>query len=85
MSKLLVRGTCLLTFLLAGTPGYLAAIGVHYAVGYTNWWHLVPVFSGFSLLVAALILCYPYMCQPDPALHEGWCRFLAGKTGRQHL
>ena len=34
------------TLLLAGLPGYAAAIGVHYAVGYESPFHLAPAFGG---------------------------------------
>jgi dihydroorotate dehydrogenase len=49
------------TFLVAGTPAYLAAIGVHFVVGYTNLWHLTPAFSGAGLFAIALALAYPYL------------------------
>ena len=42
------------TLLLAGLPGYAAAIGVHYAVGYESAFHLAPAFVGLAIFVAAL-------------------------------
>lgn len=51
------------TLLLAGTPGYVAAIGVHYAVGYESAFHLAPAFLGLSLLGAALAASYPSLCR----------------------
>ena len=50
------------TFLIAGMCGYVAAIGVHLAVGYTNHWHLTPAFAGLTFLVIGLALSYPYLC-----------------------
>jgi hypothetical protein len=53
------------TYLLAGLSAYSAAIGVHYAVGYTHLSHLLPGFSGLGLFVAALALAYPFLCGDD--------------------
>jgi hypothetical protein len=76
------RGACWLwwTTLLAGAPGYAAAIGVHFAVGYENVWHLTPAFAGLAMFVAGLALSHPYLCRPDPALEAEWARRLAGRT-----
>jgi hypothetical protein len=59
------RGECWLwwTYLLAGGPAYVAAVGVHLAVGYTDFWHLTPAFGGSLLLAAGLGLAYPYLCE----------------------
>jgi hypothetical protein len=67
------------TTLAAGAPGYAAAIGVHYAVGYKNGWHLAPAFAGAALFAAGLALSYPYLCRRDPALEREW----AGRVGRR--
>ena len=40
------------TLLIAGIPAYAGAIGVHLAVGYTSFVHLLPVFAGLALLLA---------------------------------
>lgn len=57
------------TFLLAGTPAYISAIGVHLAVGYTSLMHLMPAFSGLAIYVTGLVLSWPYLCartsEPD--------------------
>ena len=55
------------TYLASGLPAYLAAIGVHFAVGYTNPMHLLPAFSGFGVFVLGLTLSYPYLCANDRA------------------
>ena len=50
-------------FLLGALPAYAAGIGVHFAVGYTNLWHLAPAFAGAGLFAAALLLARPYLFQ----------------------
>jgi hypothetical protein len=65
------------TLMAAGTPAFAAGIGVHFAVGYVNWMHLTPAFSGLVVFLTALLLCYPYLCQAaDPIHQETWKRFL---------
>jgi hypothetical protein len=43
----------------AGTAGFGAAIGVHPAVGYTDWFHLAPAIAGGFLFVSGLVLTAP--------------------------
>jgi hypothetical protein len=43
----------------AGTAGFGAAIGVHPAVGYTDWFHLAPAIAGSLLFVIGLALTAP--------------------------
>ena len=43
----------------AGTAGFGAAIGVHPAVGYTDWFHLAPAMAGAALFVVGLVLTAP--------------------------
>ena len=62
------------TLLLAGTPAYAAAVGVHLAVGYTNLWHLAPALAGSAVYALGLLLSYPYLCSKDPAHEEAWRR-----------
>lgn len=50
------------TLLVAGVIAYLAAISVHYLVGYLSLKHLLPAFGGLGLLSIGLILSYPFMC-----------------------
>ena len=54
------------TLLLAGLPGYGAAIGVHYAVGYESAFHLAPAFLGLGLFAAALAASWPSLCRRQP-------------------
>jgi dihydroorotate dehydrogenase len=51
------------TTLIAGCAAYLAAIGVHFAVGYTNVVHLLPAFAGLVLFLVGLILSYSFLCE----------------------
>jgi hypothetical protein len=41
---------------LAGAAGFGAAVGVHPAVGYTDWFHLTPAIAGSVLFVIGLAL-----------------------------
>lgn len=43
----------------AGVAGFGAAIGVHPAVGYTDWFHLAPAIAGSLLFVIGLVLTAP--------------------------
>ncbi len=43
----------------AGIAGFGAAIGVHPAVGYTDWFHLAPAMVGGVLFVVGLALTAP--------------------------
>jgi hypothetical protein len=55
------------TFFASGLPGFLTAIGIHLAVGYTNVEHLAPVYLAMTLFALALALSYPYLCDTAPA------------------
>jgi hypothetical protein len=54
------------TYLLGGGPAYTAAVGVHLAVGYTDFKHLTPALGGTLLLATGLGLAYPYLCERGP-------------------
>lgn len=47
--------------LVAAAPGFIAAFGVHFAIGYTNFIHLLPAYIAFILYVGGLWLTYPYL------------------------
>lgn len=49
------------TLLLAGTPGFVAALGVHWTIGYLDLWHLAPGLAGLALFVITLALLGPYL------------------------
>lgn len=45
-----------------GIPAYLAAIGIHLKVGYTDPRHLIPAFAGMSLWLGGVLLSRRYLC-----------------------
>lgn len=45
-----------------GLPAYLAAIGVHFWVGYLDARHLAPAFAGMLLWLLGLMLSRSYLC-----------------------
>ncbi len=55
------------TLLAAGLSAYAAAIGVHYAVGYTDVMHLLPAFGGLVLFLVGLGLSCSYLCGREAA------------------
>ncbi len=49
-----------------GLPGFIAGFGVHYAIGYLSFIHLLPAYFAAALYIIGLILLYPYLKQkPD--------------------
>jgi dihydroorotate dehydrogenase len=48
--------------LLAGLPAYIAAIGVHFAVEYLSWKHLLPAFGGLAMFLTGMSLSFPFLC-----------------------
>jgi hypothetical protein len=57
------RGEAWLWWAIAGLglPAYLAALGVHFKVGYTDWRHMVPAVIGFGLWLGGLALSRNYL------------------------
>jgi dihydroorotate dehydrogenase len=55
------------TMLASGAPGFVAALGTHVAVGYTDLGHLAPALAGAALYVAGLVAAYPALMLADPA------------------
>jgi hypothetical protein len=47
------------TFVVAGIPGFAAAIGTHLVVGYLNWWHLFPALLAAGAYLVGLAIAYP--------------------------
>jgi hypothetical protein len=47
------------TMLLAGVVSLSAAVGIHFAVGYTDPWHLAPAVTGALALTIGLVLTFP--------------------------
>ncbi|OEV30952.1 hypothetical protein AN219_07900, partial [Streptomyces nanshensis] len=52
------------TLLLCAVTGFLPAIVVHGAIGYTDFLHLAPVYLGVLLTGTALALGRAYLCAP---------------------
>jgi dihydroorotate dehydrogenase len=53
----------------AGMPGFVAALGVHFAVGYLNFYHLFPGFVALFIYLCGLALAFPYLYAPQRSLH----------------
>ncbi len=49
------------TLLLGGAPGFYAGFSVHFGIGYTDFWHLLPAVFALLLYVCGIILLYPYL------------------------
>ncbi|WP_274653673.1 hypothetical protein [Paenibacillus humicola] len=47
--------------LAAGTPAFAAGLSVHLSIGYTNFFHLLPLYGALAVYIAGLILLYPYL------------------------
>ncbi|MEQ4208077.1 hypothetical protein [Actinopolymorpha sp. B9G3] len=46
----------------AGTAGFAPAVIVHWLIGYTDLWHLAPVYLGIGMTVGSLVLARPFLC-----------------------
>ncbi len=53
------------TLALAAAAGFVPALVVHGVIGYTDFWHLAPVYVGVVLTAVALVLSRPYLCARD--------------------
>ncbi len=49
------------TFLVAGTIAFTATLSIHILVGYTDLFHLAPVYLGIVIYVIGLSMSYPYL------------------------
>lgn len=49
------------TLLATACAGFLPAVLVHAVIGYTDFWHLAPVYFGMLLTSIALVLARPYL------------------------
>jgi hypothetical protein len=52
------------TLTCAAITGYVPAVLIHSEIGYTDFWHLAPVYLGICLTALALTLSRPYLCAP---------------------
>lgn len=50
------------TLACAGVPGFVSGVGIHFMVGYVDWWHLFPAYVAIAVFVAGLWSSYPYLC-----------------------
>ena len=71
------------TLVSAGVPGFVAALGVHWAVGYLNWWHLLPGLFGLALYGTTLALLFPFLCGRAPN-SAAFTREEATRAAAQH-
>ena len=44
-----------------GLPAYGAALGIHFAVNYNDWRHIVPALIGLGLWLGGLALTHEYL------------------------
>ncbi|WP_276353386.1 hypothetical protein [Cohnella caldifontis] len=59
------------TLLYGGTPAFVAALSVHFEIGYRDFVHLLPAYFAVFLYVVGLILIYPYMMSRPEAYASG--------------
>ena len=48
--------------LIAGLPGFVSTLGIHFAIGYTSFIHLLPAYIAFIMFSCGLVLSYSYLC-----------------------
>jgi dihydroorotate dehydrogenase len=60
------------TMLVAVVPAYIAAIGVHIAVGYTDVVHLAPAMAGLMLFLFGSMLLHGHMAGKRNGASEVW-------------
>ncbi len=59
--------------LISGLPGFLSTLGIHYAIGYTSFIHLLPAYIATVMFVSGLTLSYRYLCvEPGRATVRPW-------------
>ncbi|MCA2229602.1 hypothetical protein [Nonomuraea aurantiaca] len=51
---------------LAAIAGFIPPTLVHVQIGYTDFWHLAPVYLGICLTTLAVVLARPYLCARLP-------------------
>lgn len=49
------------TLFLAGIPGFVSGIGIHFTIGYVDFIHLLPAYVAVILYLVALFLLKPYL------------------------
>lgn len=48
--------------LVSGLPGFISTLGIHFAIGYTSFIHLLPAYIATVMFVAGLAASYRYLC-----------------------
>ena len=51
------------SFAFGALPAFFAGIGTHFAIGYTSFVHLIPLYFLFIIYLLGLVLSYPYLMQ----------------------
>lgn len=51
------------TLFLGGLPGFLAVLGIHFAIGYTHFIHLLPAYIAVAMYLVGLVCTYDYLCK----------------------
>ena len=61
------RGQAWVWWTLAGgaIAGFGAALAVHFGVGYVDFWHLAPVYTGVVVTTIGLVLSWPFLMAPS--------------------
>jgi dihydroorotate dehydrogenase len=49
------------TYLIGGLPAFWAGIYIHFAIGYTNFIHLLPAYVALGLYIAGLVLTFQFL------------------------
>ena len=49
------------TLLLGGLPGFFAVLGIHFAIGYTHFVHLLPAYIAIAMYVVGIVCSYDYL------------------------
>jgi hypothetical protein len=63
-----------------GCAGFGGAIGVHFAVGYLDFFHLLPAFAGFFLFIMADVLLWAAWRKRAPSVPEHESAVSAGRS-----
>ncbi|WP_078427134.1 dihydroorotate dehydrogenase [Alkalihalobacterium alkalinitrilicum] len=53
------------TLFLGGIPAFTAGIAIHFAIGYTNFIHLLPAYFALMLYVVGLVFSYSFLNQKN--------------------
>ena len=65
------------TLVLSGIPAFAGTIAVHFAVGYTDLWHLIPAFLATAVFLVASMLAHGWLRDPGRTVESAWNSLLA--------